>query len=1006
MASRFGMLQDLVVAIWRTEDIRAYARRHDLQGSLPEGVPLASLASEFVDLLQRRGMVDSELFDALAKTAPRRATEIAQVAEAWEVAWKAPAVKAAPMPPTAPEPPIQPVSNQGAPDVFIALGGSQRAAAVEVAELLRRRGWRVRLDADLTDQDWTTGLTDWIKTARAIVVLLPADWSTAKWLRHELPLIDERKQAEVSVQAFAEVVPSKPSESPPYTQAWNWRRWDPAKAQETADAVHAVLVGRLGAPEPTSEDPRPKLPNTVEAHRVALSLQLRQAHDALREVARRRGDEAPLRQEILRLKRVLNEGPALEPGMVLEHYELHEEIGRGGFGAVWRAWDLDRDRAVALKVMHPSHAQDHSRRERFFRGARQMAALVHPYVVRVLQERGEDRGFHYYVMELLPRGDLHVAVTKGGLGTHDALERVLEAGEALAVAHSRGVVHRDVKPHNILIGEDGRARLTDFDLVKAADTTGATKTGTLGTWLYVAPEATDGASVDVDARADVYGLAMTAAFCVLRADPGTSAMFKREAWLRGLPGGEAVRGAVGRGLELDPVDRPGMREFVEVLREAVRRDGAAGEPKAVTEVARASEARRAVHVAPQAVTPPPVEREGVVRGLPPKPAPEAEDSAPVPPTLEDPLEDVLAWVSLPFQVPSTTPVRNDAPDGGQRRSGRVWAPLFGVAGLGVLARMVWGGGGPEVGPTPRPVLEKADEAPDVSTTPAVSTSEVGRRLGEANISLPGGVTLKLAELSGGTFQMGSPEGVGDNDEHPQHPVTVSGFSIGLTEVTQSQWRSVVEAGKAAGIAEAAGLDPDPSYFEGLTNPVEQVSWCDTVRWLNVLSELRGREGESVAPVYEVSSTCESGEPVLVRTGVHGYRLPTEAEWEYAARAGCSADHCGPEGNPIPLSEAGWFDDNADFTKPVGGMAANPWGLYDTAGNVWEWTGDWKGDYASSPANNPTGPAHGDGRVIRGGSFVYSAFRCRPADRGFGPVDRFRSLGFRVALSAVPTGGGQ
>jgi formylglycine-generating enzyme required for sulfatase activity len=749
------------------------------------------------------------------------------------------------------------------PDVFLALGGSRRAAAVEVAELLRRRGWRVRLDADLTDQDWTTGLTGWIKAARAIVVFLPSDWADARWLRHELPLIDERKQ-HVSVQAFAEVVPRRASESPPYTQAWAWRRWDPAKAQETADAVHAVLAQRLGAPEPTAAAPRPSLPDSVDAHRAALNLELRRAHTTLAEAARRGTDLAPLRQEILRIKRALNEGPSLESGMVLDHYELHEKVGSGGFGTVWRAWDLHKLRTVALKVLHPNRAEDRSRLLRFFRGAREMAALVHPYVVRVLAEHGEDRGFHYYVMELVPRGDLHAAVTKGDLGTAEALERVLEAGEALAVAHERHVIHRDVKPHNILIGDDGRARITDFDLVKAADTTGATKTGALGTWLYVSPEATDKPGVDVDAKADVYGLAMTAAFCIQRADPGTSAMFQREAWLRSLKTGEAVRAVVAQGLALEPGERLGMREFVEGLREAVRRDLVGG----------------------------------VVKGR--------------------------------------GPVR----------------------------------------------LEQTSRA-------------------RIRFELPDGLALEMALLPAGTFVMGSSEGVGESSEHPAHKVRLTRpFAMGVTPVTQAQWRAVILATRSKlwpyGEYGLIDLKPQPSRFndgsEASNRPVEHVSWLDAVTWCNALSVLAGRR-----PVYR-----RDGDQVDVDPDGDGLRLPTEAEWEYACRAGTSTRWWHGD-DAADLSAVAWYGRNAEkTTHPVGEKPANPWGLHDMLGNVWEWCWDWfdPSFYARSPTDDPAGPLRGANRTMRGGSGWGTADGCRTAYRSGGhPDGRGRSQGFRVVLPA-------
>ncbi len=144
---------------------------------------------------------------------------------------------------------------------------------------------------------------------------------------------------------------------------------------------------------------------------------------------------------------------------------------------------------MAIKVLHAQYSGDSTRRERFFRGARQMALLHHQNVVRVIEEECEDGGFQFYVMEYIGGGTFRQAVLDDILSLEERLRVILEVGEALVLAHGRSVIHRDVKPANILLDEDGRPKLTDFDLVRAADTTGGTRTqGMLGTFLYTAPE--------------------------------------------------------------------------------------------------------------------------------------------------------------------------------------------------------------------------------------------------------------------------------------------------------------------------------------------------------------------------------------------------------------------------------------------------------------------------------------------------------------------------------------
>jgi two-component system nitrogen regulation response regulator GlnG len=220
-------------------------------------------------------------------------------------------------------------------------------------------------------------------------------------------------------------------------------------------------------------------------------------------------------REILELRRELREGGRLRPGDTLGdgRYLLVKVVGFGGFAAVWEAYDCAAQQRVAIKVLHTNVAGDPQRRERFFRGARAMMRLTHRAVTRVLEPKGEDGGFYYFVMEFVPGWNLREAVLERRVKDEDMLPLILRVGEALALAHAGGMIHRDIKPSNILIGEAGDAKLTDFDLVSAHDTTGGTRTGALGTVVYAAPECLDKPQ-EATTRADVYGLGMTAIFCL------------------------------------------------------------------------------------------------------------------------------------------------------------------------------------------------------------------------------------------------------------------------------------------------------------------------------------------------------------------------------------------------------------------------------------------------------------------------------------------------------------
>ncbi|MFB3787527.1 MAG: formylglycine-generating enzyme family protein [bacterium] len=215
-------------------------------------------------------------------------------------------------------------------------------------------------------------------------------------------------------------------------------------------------------------------------------------------------------------------------------------------------------------------------------------------------------------------------------------------------------------------------------------------------------------------------------------------------------------------------------------------------------------------------------------------------------------------------------------------------------------------------------------------------------------------------IPAGTFLMGSAED--DPDRHsmesPRHPVTISrDFYLGRYEVTQAQWTVLMES--------------NPSYFQGNGNqPVETVSWEDCLRFIAKLNAL----------------------------GQETFRLPTEAEWEYACRAGTTGPfYWGPDPGSVQITENAWYEGNQSQAGPreVGIRLPNPWGLYDMAGNVAEWCRDWYGPYPASAQTNPTGPVSGIQHVKRGGHWASSAGQCRSAYR-FSPGARFGCLGFRLA----------
>jgi tRNA A-37 threonylcarbamoyl transferase component Bud32 len=191
---------------------------------------------------------------------------------------------------------------------------------------------------------------------------------------------------------------------------------------------------------------------------------------------------------------------------IAERYELEEVVGHGGMSTVYKAHDSLLERNVALKVLHQQYNEDEDFVERFKREARSVAQLQHPNIVTVI-DRGEEAGRQYIVFEFIDGENLkELVVRKGRLDLRDALEVALEVAHGLAFAHDHGLVHRDVKPQNVLLNGDGRAKVTDFGIARSLDVDhGVTQTGTiLGTSNYIAPEQASGQPVD--AQTDVYSL--------------------------------------------------------------------------------------------------------------------------------------------------------------------------------------------------------------------------------------------------------------------------------------------------------------------------------------------------------------------------------------------------------------------------------------------------------------------------------------------------------------------
>jgi formylglycine-generating enzyme required for sulfatase activity len=259
------------------------------------------------------------------------------------------------------------------------------------------------------------------------------------------------------------------------------------------------------------------------------------------------------------------------------------------------------------------------------------------------------------------------------------------------------------------------------------------------------------------------------------------------------------------------------------------------------------------------------------------------------------------------------------------------------------------------------------------------------------------VPSDMVRINGGTFVMGSPASeVSRGDSEVQHTVTVSPFLMGKYEVTQKEWQDVIGTNIRQ---QRDKMDTSrPLYGEGDAYPMYYISWYEAVDYCNKRSAKEG-----LTPAYAISGTN-----VTRNRSANGYRLPTEAEWEYACRAGTTTPF--NTGNNITTSQANYngnepYNNNAKGTyretaMPVGSFPSNAWGLYDMHGNVAEWCWDWDGDYSLAAQTDPEGPTGPDSsvpfRILRGGSWGYSGLYLRSACRDLDtPSNRNDDLGFRV-----------
>jgi formylglycine-generating enzyme required for sulfatase activity/tRNA A-37 threonylcarbamoyl transferase component Bud32 len=645
--------------------------------------------------------------------------------------------------------------------------------------------------------------------------------------------------------------------------------------------------------------------------------------------------------------------------LVLGQYILLERLGEGGMGQVFKARHRLMNRTVALKLIR-NEVITHPQAVRRFRQEIEAAAkLSHPNIV-LAHDANEVDGKHFLTMEYVEGTDLAKLIKQQGpLPVEQACDFIRQAALGLQHAHERGLVHRDIKPSNLLLVKAqgaqparvvklldmGLARLRADDDTDSAPTHELTKAGTLvGTADYMAPEQAVD-SHSADIRADIYSLGCTL-YYLLTAQP------------------PFPHGTVMQKLFFHNQEEPQPLETVRV-----------DLPDGLAAVVRRMMAKQ------------PADRYQTPGAVAEALAPFVQAAAASPlPSIES--DAIQQFPSIPQAMPvqhfpgsslhvgpAVSALNVQHPPGGRRSK---WFVVGAVMATVVLAGVALA------------VVTLRGTPPVPATTAAVSTSQTNT------------IGMKLVLIPPGKFLMGSPatEKLRNPTESPQHEVTISKpFYMGAYEVTVGQFRQFVKATGYKTDAEASGRGAARWFPEEKTFKAD--ARCN---WQNP-----GWQQEDDYPVVCVSWNDARAFCVwLSQKENRSYRLPTEAEWEYACRArtftpfsygsSLSSFQANFNGN-VPYGDASRGPYLERATK-VGSFRPNDFGLYDMHGNVTEWTADYfAAEYPANAQVDPTGPEKGNehqDRVYRGGSWIDYGQLCRSAMRGSNPPrSSFNVIGFRV-----------
>ena len=671
--------------------------------------------------------------------------------------------------------------------------------------------------------------------------------------------------------------------------------------------------------------------------------------------------------------------------LTMGKYQILEKIGAGGMGQVYKAFHSNTERVVAIKVILGKGKIEPEVVKRFEREVKAAAKLVHSNIITVFDADQAD-GRIFMVMEYIKGDDLgELLRKKGQLSVSEVVDYILQAARGLRYAHDQGVIHRDIKPGNILVDSSGNVKIVDMGLAKLENKGNeesismlTASASIMGTVDFMSPEQ-GFSSKNVDGRADIYSLGATLFFLLTRKVmfPGDSAFEKLLAHREApIPSLYNSRVGISPDLEIAFIKMVAKKvedryaSMAEVISALSRLQTEIGENPIATEDLATTNFERGSY-------PETIDVEAVITNKGREGNKETDKHVG---------GKTLAYISGILQKAYTP--------GMLMATGITGLVLLVFLVLLVLMLLLKPGTNVKeeveahIAALEKAKQEEAAKGKRVELEKSKQEDAKLKQMEKEKLKLEDDGKLKEIELEktkmeeakakelvvllskfaaiekemilipAGKFMMGSPASEkGRSADETQHEVTLTKpFYMGKYEVTQEQWEAV--------------MGKNPGNTKGAKLPVTVVSWEDCQEFIKKLNAKTNG----------------------------GYRLPTEAEWEYACRAGTSTAYS--VGDSLTNSDANYGEGAAGSIKSVGSYKSNAFGLYDMHGNVWEWCEDWMADYPAGALTDPKGPGTGTSRVLRGGSFDRVVSIARSSFRYYdAPSLRYYSYGFRLARTA-------